>query len=355
VPPVFPPDAIVVRTAEEARRAVDSLADRGVDFIKSYEMLRAESFRAVLGEAKRRGLSVMGHVPLAVDAGEASDLGMRGFEHLRNIDLACSSKADSLRAARDSVLEARAGYAGGSSAGTAAWSLGYGAGEKVRGEIHNAQRPRALDTEDRARCSALLARLARNHTWQTATLLIQTRLLSGFDTSARLSATLRYVPRANRDRWEEATQHVAALPSEQRAALRRWSAWEAALVRRMRDAGVPLLAGTDESTPYVVPGFGLHEELGALVELGGLTPAEALRAATLEPARFLHREATLGTVVPGKLADLVLLDADPLADIRNTTRVRAVIANGRLFDRAALDALLGGVERAAAEGTPARH
>jgi adenine deaminase len=112
-------------------------------------------------------------------------------------------------------------------------------------------------------------------------------------------------------------------------------------------AGVKLLAGTDVPVFVTLPGFDLHRELGLMVE-AGLSPAVALRTATLEPARYLGATDSLGTVAAGKLADLVLLDANPLADIHNTTKIRGVVANGRFFDRAALDALLKEVERVAA-------
>jgi len=114
----------------------------------------------------------------------------------------------------------------------------------------------------------------------------------------------------------------------------------------MHRAGVPILAGTDVGNPFVYPGFSLHDELGLLVE-AGLTPAAALRAATLDPARYLGVADSLGSVARGKRADLVLLDADPLADIANTRRIRAVVARGRYLDRAALDALLAEAKRVA--------
>jgi imidazolonepropionase-like amidohydrolase len=122
----------------------------------------------------------------------------------------------------------------------------------------------------------------------------------------------------------------------------------------MQRAGVGLLAGTDTHNPYVLPGFSLHDELALLVE-AGLSPLEALQAATLNPARFLKMTDSLGTIAPGKLADFVLLDANPLADIHNTTKIRAVVANGRYLDRAALDAVLAGVERAASASAPAKR
>jgi imidazolonepropionase-like amidohydrolase len=110
-------------------------------------------------------------------------------------------------------------------------------------------------------------------------------------------------------------------------------------------AGVGLLAGSDAPRAFVYPGFSLHEELALLVR-SGLTPLEALRTATYNPASYLGALDSLGTIGEGKIADLVLLDADPLTDIRNTTRISAVIANGRVLDSAARTALLNHVATA---------
>jgi imidazolonepropionase-like amidohydrolase len=111
------------------------------------------------------------------------------------------------------------------------------------------------------------------------------------------------------------------------------------IVGDMRRAGVLFLAGTDTGNPFCFPGFSLHDELVLLVK-AGLTPAESLRAATLNPAKFFGMDQTLGTIEQGKLADLVLLEANPLEDIRNTQRIDAVIMNGRFYDRKALDKML---------------
>ena len=151
--------------------------------------------------------------------------------------------------------------------------------------------------------------------------------------------------------WDEALQ---ALPAEvgtewraTRDAVRAGAAlpdpaygdWSLRLVGLMRDAGVPLGAGTDTPIGFAVPGYSLHSELEMLVR-AGLSPLEALEAATVRPAAFFGRSAEMGTIEPGRLADLVLLSADPLDDIANTRAIEAVVTQGRLLSRQQLDALV---------------
>ena len=119
------------------------------------------------------------------------------------------------------------------------------------------------------------------------------------------------------------------------------------LVRRMQQRGVRILAGTDTPIAYCLPGFALHDELALLVE-SGLSPAEALRTATWNPAEFLHLTAEYGSLEPGKVADLVVLDANPLLAISNTTRIYAVVRRGHAIDAAALQRMLEGVRKAGA-------
>ena len=111
------------------------------------------------------------------------------------------------------------------------------------------------------------------------------------------------------------------------------------IVGKMNAAGVPVMAGTDTTAPYVFPGSSLHEELALLVQ-AGLTPMQALQAATKRPAELLGRLQTQGTIHQGKTADLLLLDANPLEDIHNSEKIRAVVLRGKLLDRKALDELL---------------
>jgi imidazolonepropionase-like amidohydrolase len=122
------------------------------------------------------------------------------------------------------------------------------------------------------------------------------------------------------------------------------------LVGDMRRAGVEFLAGTDTSPLNpVLPGWGLHQELELLVD-SGLTPMEALQAATRNPARYFGKLSEMGTIEEGKSADLVLLDADPLEDIRNTQKIAAVVMRGRYYSRQDLDAMLERVRQISRTG-----
>lgn len=333
VPVVYPPASVAARTPEDGRRIVDALARRGGDFVKTYEMLRRDTFFAIVDQAKKRGLPVVAHVPLTVLAGEASDAGVRSFEHLRNLEFACSRDAEPLLAERIAMLEAGAGRIG----------------RELRAEIYSAQRMRAIESIDPERCTALLRKLAANGTWQTPTLFLGTREALRPDLREDVRGTLRWVPDLQRAEWEAWSQQASALTPEAVAALKRHADWMIRLVRRMKEERVELLAGTDIATAWMVLGAALHEELRSLVE-AGLTPLEALRTATWNAARYFDKAGEFGAVAPGRLADLVLVDADPLVDIRNTRRISGVVANGRYLDRASLDGLLATAERMARSG-----
>jgi imidazolonepropionase-like amidohydrolase len=157
-------------------------------------------------------------------------------------------------------------------------------------------------------------------------------------------AGLRYVPKSTRERWQDQLKEFKQeRPLDWRTIHRN----ELRNVAEMRRAGITLLPGTDVGAPLIVPGFSLHDELAQLVSMAGLSAAQAIEAATIGAARAVGMADFVGTIDVGKLADLVLLDANPLADVANTRRIRAVIVNGRLLDRGAIDALLTEVETAA--------
>jgi imidazolonepropionase-like amidohydrolase len=266
----------------QAREAARRAKREGADFFKVYDDLPRASYFALVDEARRLSLPVEGHVPRSVTALEVSAAGQRSVEHFTGLD------------------EAKF---------------------------------------DRAKAGAVIAAFKKNGTWLCPTLIMRHNYAMLDDRSLAADTRLRYAKPSWREGWLRMSNDSAKTPAAEWAKRRELIRKEDALVGEMRHAGVGILAGTDDSNPYVIPGFSLHDELALLVA-AGLTPMQALQAATLNPAKFFGRLDTLGTVETGKLADLVLLDADPLADIRNTTRINAVVVNGRLLDRKDLDGIL---------------
>jgi imidazolonepropionase-like amidohydrolase len=329
--PGFPDIAMGLTGVDAAVAEVDRLAASGVDLIKTYELVSPEVFRALIARAASHGLPVTAHIPLSMDGLDVATSGIRGMEHLRNLELACARDHAALLAERQRMLANPAGLPG--------WAL--------RRDIHAAQRQIAFETEDAARCAEVIAALAEHRVFQTPTLTITSGDAARLFADPVWRRSFDYLPHAVGEAWRQsATERLQRPPAALAIAHTRWAV---SMIPRLHAAGVPLMVGTDTPIGLLTPGFSLHEELRMLVEAG--MPAQAvLVAATLRPAEFLGIEADFGTVAPGKVADLVLLDADPLADIRNTRRIRAVIRGGALFDRAALDGLLD--ELAAAGRAP---
>jgi imidazolonepropionase-like amidohydrolase len=296
--PLVLPYRIAVGDSAQARRAVDSIYKLRADFVKIRTVASRDVYFAILAAARRRGLTVAGHAPTVVTLREASDSGQRSFEH--------------------SIVE---------------------------------QVVRIPPPEQRA----LFARLAANGTWYVPTLVVlsaprtaDTAVVALLEDSlARRDPRRRYMAPSLVDWWhiqvEERMQDTAA--SRRFAA-----AWRTTynrtleIVRGMRAMGVPILVGTDAGSVMVFPGFSVHDEMALLVEDAHLTPREALWGATVGPARYFDMERELGTVEVGKVADLVLLDADPLENIRNTTKIRAVVLRGQLIDAGRRRRLLEEVE-----------
>ena len=306
-----------VPRAADARRIVDSLAAAGADFIKVHQRLPRETYFAVAQAAKRTGLPLVGHVPSSVTAAEASAAGQRSFEHLLGVPLLCTP-------------EERASYR------ATTWQ------ERLLGRCETAGD------------SAIFRALREQGTWQVPTFVVKRAMVDATDGLGLRDPAVAYAPRDVRALWADTTMfpRYVRLPDSVRANVRRLYRKQLDLVGAMHRAGIRVLAGTDAPTPGVVPGWSLHAELEALVETG-LTPAEALAAATRGPAEFLGALDSLGTIQVGKRADLVLLEANPLADIRHTRRIAAVIADGRVIDARARQQILARARSAAED--PSEH
>ena len=320
------PGSVALKDAESARAAVRAAKAAGADFVKVYSLLAPEVFRAIAAECKAQGLPFAGHVPTLVSASEASDLGMASMEHLYGLRAACSPREAELLVQRRVILDE---------------SNGDLLAARPKFEPLDAQL-RETYRDDLA--ASLFARLKANRTHQCPTLTVLRALGSLDDPKFTDDPRIKHVDPFTRMFWNpKADFRLRSMKPEDFAAQRKSFERALHLVGAMSRAGVPILAGTDEANPYIFPGFSLHDELGLLVR-AGLSPAQAVQSATIVPARFLGRESSLGSVEPGKEADLVLLDADPLADVANTTRIRAVVSRGRVLDRTALDALLKAAE-----------
>jgi len=320
-PPVWE-GSIIVRKPEDARRTVDEIRADGADFIKIYNDIPRDAYFALAEEAHKQNIPFAGHLPYAVRAAEASGAGQRSIEHLDGIAIACSKREQSI------IKELR--------------PLHYLEKMNLIAE--------ALKSFDASQCQALFAQFRRNGTWQVPTLTVHRGMAFLNDGHFTSDPRLAYMSGDVRHRWQP----------ENDFRFRRWAPAEFELHRSlfkadkqivglMFRAGVPLLAGTDAMNPFCFPGFSLHDELALLVE-SGLTPLAVLQAATIRPAEFLGRTEELGLIAPGKRADLVLLSADPLADIHNTTQIQAVWLRGKYFDRGALDHLLEDTKHRSGKG-----
>ena len=321
-PTPYWPSSISVHSPEEAKEAVDTEKQAGADFIKVYSLLPRESYFAIAAETKKLGIPFAGHVPEVVSAEEASDAGQKTFEHLTGVLPACSSQEKQL-------LEA--------AQGDLADMLASGK-PSFAGPRQRALREALLASYDPGKAAQLFTRFKKNGTWQCPTLTVLRSFAYRDQDSFRGDARLKYMPGSVRALWKGETTIQGKSPEDYDYSKREFQK-QVELVGAMSRAGVDILAGTDVLNPFCFPGFSLPDELELFVK-AGLSPVAALRTATANPARFLGRETDLGTVKSGKLADLVLLDANPLDNINNVRKISAVVYDGNYYSRETLDAML---------------
>ena len=300
---------ILVQTPEAATAGVDSLARLHVDFIKVHNGMPPAAYFAVAREARRRGMVFAGHVFPPVTPMQASDSGQRSLEHLTGFPNTCAGD-DSAVIAGASGLQR------------------FLFGECSREDL-----------------GPTFARLVANRTWITPTLVVQTEVAN--PSVVPNDSLIHYFGDSLQALWRLVLPPAGNATPAVVAGGARLFEKRLALVKALYDAKVAMLVGTDAPLRASPPGFGVHDELALLVR-AGLTPLDALRAATSGPASYFAATDSLGSVATGRVADLVLLDANPLTDIANTRRISAVVANGRLYDAPGRRALFEMAQRAAA-------
>ncbi|HVF27019.1 MAG TPA: amidohydrolase family protein [Pyrinomonadaceae bacterium] len=310
------PDApfrLTVTSTTEARQAVISLKRRRADFIKVHNAVPREAYFTLANEARRQNVSFVGHIPKEITPAEASDAGQRSIEHTESLfENIISSASQRGQSARDALNQAFAAY-----------------------------------HDDRA--ATLFRRFRRNGTWYDPVLVTYRSFAFRKDFAANPDPRNRYVAASTRRSWDQYQPIPQNLPAETISLRKSVFQRFLELVGLMRREQVNILAGTDAGgIRDVIPGFSLHDELALLVQ-AGLTPMEALQTATRNPATFLGMSASLGTVERGKFADLVLLEANPLENIKNTQIIDAVIVNGRYVPKSELQSMLAHVETTAGQ------
>ena len=320
-----PDFTISVKTADEARSTVRSLKDQGSDFIKVYDGLSRETYDAIADETRKLGFPFAGHLPSPISVTEASNAGQRTLEH--GVALAGGSTAE------DDYIKRRLDQSAFQEAlSTKNFAL-------IPAKIAK-DNTVMLDHFSQQRADETYRLLARNDTFITPTLVTERALTFIDDLSKKDDPRMKYVSAEDLKWWKPENGMLTKYRTPEYIAMRkREYAKTLEELHRAQTLGVPILAGTDITVPYTYPGFSLHDELQLFVE-AGLTPMQALETATTNPARLLGLSKTWGRVEPGYVANIVVLNADPLADISNTKKIDSIVVNGKRLDRVQLDQLL---------------
>ena len=314
-----------LETKEQVHKLLNSVSFDEPDFIKVYNSVLPGPFFSLMNEANELGIKVLGHKPRSVSAIDASKAGYESFEHARLFLYECYSGADELRAT---------------------YLRRYTSETESSGYVVTPTKLREMvDLHDSKMCNELMKVMVENGTWFTPTHI--TRKMDAFadKDTYRKDERLKYIHFVQRLAWTiDADSMIRIDPSsEGRQIFMDFYLKGLELTGKAHQIGVSILAGSDANDTYSFPGMGLHDELQELV-LAGLSPMEALKAATFNPSDYFNLTKDYGSIEVGKVADMLLLNADPLEDISNTTQINHVFFNGAIYDRTHLDDMVEYVE-----------
>ena len=338
------PGSILLRgnagTVPMAVAEVDKQKSEGADFIKTIDV-SVPVFFGALDEATRQGLLYDGHLSPGVDPIKASEAGMRVIEHLgpmETILISCSTDEAGIR-------QAMAARAAGAPAAPAAATLNKAATSdpvlmrQLADPGALARTQHILDTYSEDKCRKLAQVFAAHSTWQAPTLIRLRTSEFGDDPRYTDDPNLRYVGPETRQLWASvAKQFTAKMGPTERETLKQMYALQLKVAKLFSDNGVPMLAGSDFGGIWLVAGFSLHQEFDQLAA-AGFTPLQVLQMTTLDGAKLLGREARAGSVEEGKDANLVVLDANPIANVQNLHGIFGVVRGGDFYSIQRLDAL----------------
>lgn len=294
-----------------ARRAATEQKEAGYDLLKIHPGVSREAFDTLVTVARAVGIPYAGHVPTEVGVARAIEARYASIEHL------------------DGYVEAMVREGAPVGADESAF-FGLNLGEHL----------------DESKLPALVAATRKAGVWNVPTqVLLENLVLAGSSAELARRPEMRYVAPETRAQWAEVKESMLQETGSTPESARRTIAMRRKLIKALHAAGAGLLLGSDAPQIYNVPGFSTHRELESLVA-AGLTPYQALETGTRNIAKYFGTERETGTVEQGKRADLILLKADPLADIRNTTKRAGVMVRGRWLPQAEIERRLAAVAKA---------
>lgn len=319
------PGSVAVATETDGRKAVDSLKNKlGVDFIKVYSLLSRANFMAIANECKKQNIPFAGHVPNEVTVLEAAGAGQKCMEHLYGLIETASDSADYW------------------------YQYQLGKIKDSNFSIRSNRKDFLFRTYNEKKLQTILTLLKQAGTWICPTLTVNRGIAYVNDTSLLDDPRMVYMGTFMKNFWDYRKDfRFKTWTAKDFEQSRKEFELKCKIIPLIHKAGIPLLAGTDFPNPHCYIGFGIHDELEWMVK-SGLSPAEALKTATINPAKYFNCVATQGSVAVNKKASLVLLSKNPLENISNTKTIEMVLVNGKVFTSAELKLMLEGVKKAVA-------